>query len=157
MIGLTATCIFRLMIILKQSDKEAILLHAKNCLPEEACGLLGGNTDANGNKTVKAVYPLTNADHSSAHFSMDPREQIAAIRDMRQRGIEPIGNYHSHPETPSRPSEEDKRLAFDSRASYMILSLTGSVPILKSFHIERMTVTEEELIITEDETSCQKK
>ena len=126
-------------------------------MPEEACGLIGGDTDANGNKTIKAVYPLTNVDHSSKHFSMDPREQIAAIRDMRQRGISPLGNYHSHPETPSRPSEEDKRLAFDSTASYLILSLAGKTPVLKAFRIAQKAAAEEELIITEDESPCRKK
>ena len=145
------------MIILKQTEKEKIISHAKSCLPEEACGLIGGDTDANGNKTIKAVYPLTNVDHSSKHFSMDPREQIAAIRDMRQRGISPLGNYHSHPETPSRPSEEDKRLAYDSTASYLILSLAEETPILKSFRIVQTAATEQELIIKEDKSPCQKK
>ena len=126
-------------------------------MPEEACGLIGGDTDENGNKTIKAVYPLTNVDHSSEHFSMDPREQLAAIRDMRQRGITPLGNYHSHPETPSRPSEEDKRLAYDSTASYLILSLAGEMPILKAFRIVQTAATVEELIITEDKSPCQKK
>lgn len=145
------------MITLKQSDKEKIISHAERCLPEEACGLIGGDTDANGNKTIKAVYPLTNVDHSREHFSMDPREQLAAIRDMRQCGIAPLGNYHSHPETPSRPSEEDKRLAYDSTASYLILSLAGKTPVLKAFRIAQKAAAEEELIITEDESPCRKK
>lgn len=56
---------------------------------------------------------------------------------MRANGLKPLGNWHSHPESPSRPSEEDKRLAYDSSASYLILSLMDREnPVLNSFHIE---------------------
>jgi proteasome lid subunit RPN8/RPN11 len=59
-----------------------------------------------------------------------------------------LGNFHSHPESPSRPSEEDKRLAYDKTASYMIVSLMDdSNPVLKSFHIEGTESWEEELVI----------
>ena len=53
----------------------------------------------------------------------DPKEHLASIKDIRAKGLKPLGNWHSHPESPSRPSQEDKRLAYDSSASYLILSL----------------------------------
>lgn len=135
------------MVELTKSDYEAILTHARSNLPEEACGLIGGIV-VNGNKIIKKVYLLTNIDHSNEHFSLDPREQLNAIKDMRSHGLEPLGNWHSHPESPSRPSEEDKRLAYDSKASYFILSLQDNDnPVLNSFHIEKNEVTKEELVI----------
>ncbi len=75
---------------------------------------------------------------------------------MRANGLKPLGNWHSHPETPSRPSEEDKRLANDSRASYLILSLMDETqPVLNAFHIEinngEKSVRKEELFILEEE------
>lgn len=67
---------------------------------------------------------------------------------MRSKGYAPLGNWHSHPESPSRPSEEDKRLAYDSKASYMILSLMNRAePVLNSFKINGDTAEKEELII----------
>lgn len=73
---------------------------------------------------------------------------LAAVKDMRASGLVPLGNWHSHPESPSRPSEEDKRLAYDSKASYMILSLMDAGnPVLNSFHIEGNESTKEELVI----------
>ena len=67
---------------------------------------------------------------------------------MRAQGISPLGNWHSHPESPSRPSEEDKRLAYDSRASYMILSLMNrDEPVLNSFKINGSDAEKEELVI----------
>ena len=135
------------MIELTKSDYEAILVHARSNLPEEACGLIGGIV-VNGNKIIKKVYLLTNTDHSNEHFSLDPREHLNAIKDMRSHGLDPLGNWHSHPESPSRPSEEDKRLAYDTKASYLILSLQDNdSPVLNSFHIEKNEVTKEELII----------
>ena len=65
---------------------------------------------------------------------------------MRAKGLVPLGNFHSHPESPSRPSEEDKRLAYDKEASYMIISLMDiENPVLKSFRIVDNVSTEEEI------------
>ena len=135
------------MISMKKSDYNLILEHAKSVVPEEACGLIAGTID-NGNKTIEKVYILTNIDHSNEHFTLDPKEPLAAVKDMRASGLVPLGNWHSHPESPSRPSEEDKRLAYDSKASYMILSLMDADnPVLNSFHIEGNESTKEELVI----------
>ena len=122
---------------------------ALNGRPEEICGLIGGLTDGE-DKIIKGVYHLENIDHSNEHFSMNPKDQLAAVKDMREKGIGPLGNFHSHPESPSRPSEEDKRLAYDRTASYMIISVMDeNNPVLNSFHIDGDNVTKEELIIEE--------
>lgn len=135
------------MISMNKADYERILEHAKSVVPEEACGLIAGTIE-DGNKIIRKVYILTNIDHSNEHFTLDPREQLAAVKDMRANGFAPLGNWHSHPESPSRPSEEDKRLAYDSKASYMILSLMDADnPVLNSFHIEGDVSTKEELVI----------
>ncbi len=135
------------MITLKKEDLEKIIAHAEKQFPEEACGLIAGVADGE-NKEVKKVYLLTNIDRSREHFSLDPKEQLQAIKDMRANGLLPLGNWHSHPESPSRPSDEDKRLAYDSSASYMILSLMDrGNPVINSFHIEKNISSREELVI----------
>ena len=135
------------MITMSKNDYEIILKHAKENLSEEACGFNAGTKDGN-DKSIKTVYCLTNIDHSNEHFSLDPKEQLAAVKDMRANGLVPLGNWHSHPESPSRPSEEDKRLAYDSTASYMILSLMDNEnPVLNSFHIEGTESEKEELVL----------
>lgn len=137
------------MITLKKEDYEKIVDHAKKNLPEEACGLLGGTKDGDV-KTVEKVYLLTNIDHTNEHFSIDPKEQLAAVKDMRTNGLALLGNWHSHPESPSRPSEEDKRLAYDPTVNYLILSLMDEEPVLKAFDIDKdRNVTVEDIIITE--------
>lgn len=135
---------------LSRADYEKMLEHARRELPNEACGLIAGIDDENGIRVVKKVYLLTNIDHSNEHFSLDPKEQLQAVKDMRANGLRPLGNWHSHPESPSRPSEEDKRLAYDSSASYMILSLMDSAnPVLNSFHVEGGISSKEDLKIIE--------
>lgn len=135
------------MIKISKADYRKILTHAESVLPEEACGLIAGEITENG-KLIKKVYLLTNIDHSNEHFSLDPKEQLAAIKDMRANGLSPLGNWHSHPESPSRPSDEDKRLAYDSKASYLILSLMDrDKPVLNSFRINGDTAENEGLVI----------
>ena len=135
------------MIKISRADFQKIVDRAVSELPNEACGLIAGKLEG-GDKLIEKVYLLTNIDKSNEHFSLDPKEQLAAIKDMRAAGLSPLGNWHSHPESPSRPSEEDKRLAYDKSASYMILSLMDREdPVLNSFHIEGDEATKEELII----------
>lgn len=135
------------MIVLSKEHFDTMAAHARKHAPLEACGLIGGKLDGDV-RTVEKVYLLTNTDASAEHFSMDPNEQFAAVKDMRKKGIQLLGNFHSHPATPSRPSEEDKRLAYDTKASYLILSLAGGEPVLNSFRIDSdKNVTKEELRI----------
>jgi len=111
---------------------SAIIAQARAELPNEACGLLAGKGDV-----VEEHYPLTNIDHSPEHFSFDPKEQFAALRQARAKGLQIIANYHSHPSTPARPSQEDIRLAYDPNILYLILSLQDpAAPSLKAFAIK---------------------
>ena len=135
------------MIYLSKFDYNKILEHSVKELPNEACGLIAGEAKGD-DKIIRKVYLLTNVDHSNEHFSLDPKEQLSAIKDMRSSGLVLLGNWHSHPKSPSFPSGEDKRLAYDSKASYLILSLADmKKPVLNSFRIKGEAVEKEELVI----------
>lgn len=138
-------------VTIPRSEYEKILAEARRLAPVEACGLVAGADDDGVRRIVKA-YVLTNVDHAAEHFSLDPKEQLAVVRRMRAEGLKPLGNWHSHPVSPSRPSEEDKRLSYDSAASYLILSLADAAhPVLNAFHVEkaRNFVRKEELEIVD--------
>ena len=136
-------------VTIRKSDYERILEHARREAPLEACGLIAGQ-DHDGIREIRKVYILTNIDHTSEHFSLDPGEQLAAVMDMRKAGLKPLGNWHSHPSSPSRSSQEDIRLAFDRNASYLILSLMDDKnPVLNSFHVENGVSTKEDLEIVD--------
>jgi len=124
---------------------QKLLKHTQAEFPNEGCGLVAGAKTDNQIE-VKEVYTMTNLDASAEHFTMDPKEQFAVVKEVRNKGYDLIGNYHSHPFTPSRPSEEDKRLAYDEDAIYFILSLKDEEPVLKAFSIKKQKdVTQIEL------------
>ena len=118
-------------LVVTESTYQSMLAQARQDAPVESCGYLLG-PDA---ETATENYPMTNVDHSEEHFAFDPKEQFAAIKYARQRGLKVVGNWHSHPASPSRPSEEDKRLALDPRILYFILSLQADTPVLNAFRI----------------------
>ena len=85
---------------------KQVVTQAKAEAPIEACGILAGS----GGR-VEKPYKMTNADRRSDHFMMEPKEQFEVIKDIREGGLKMLAIYHSHPETPARPSAEDIRLA----------------------------------------------
>lgn len=123
------------MIEIPQHIIDAIIKQAYNELPDEACGLLTGE----GN-SVRKQYALTNTDHSPEHFSFDPKEQFAVLKEARKDNLRIIANYHSHPATAARPSEEDIRLAYDPDITYIIVSLGEADPVIKAFSIRECMV-----------------
>mgnify|MGYP002853066259 CR=1 FL=1 len=113
-----------------QSIIEELIKQARSEAPDESCGYLLGNGD-----DVLENYPMENIDHSPEHFSFAPRDQFAALRYARQNNLQILANWHSHPASPSRPSQEDLRLANDPNIRYAILSLLDGEPHLNSFKI----------------------
>ena len=118
------------MITIKQDVYHDIIAHAWKDLPNEACGYLVGE-----NNIIKQNYRLTNVDKSPTHFRFNPAEQFAVVKNVRKDGLEILANYHSHPETLARPSEEDIKLAFDPSILYFIISLAEEIPVIKAFQI----------------------
>jgi len=128
------------MLKINRSVYNAIIAQAQKGLPREVCGYL-----AEKEGRVVSHYEMTNTDAAADHFSMKPAEQFQAIKDMRAKGLKLKAVYHSHPETPARPSAEDIKLAHDPAVSYVIISLAGTEPVIKSFHISKGNVSAEEI------------
>lgn len=127
--------------IIAQNIIEQIIAHARREAPIEACGYLAGIDDR-----ITAFYEMKNIDGREDHFSFDPQEQFATHKKARQAGLRIIGVYHSHPETPARPSVEDIHLAYDPTPLYVIISLMEGRPAVKGFRIRQGKVNEEPLI-----------
>jgi len=129
------------MIQINREISDQIVEHAMKELPNEACGYLAGQDGI-----VVKVFEMNNTDKSPEHFSFDPSEQFSVFREVRKLGLSIIANYHSHPSTPSRPSVEDIRLAFDPEISYVIISLAENDPVIRSFKMQNGKSEAEELI-----------
>lgn len=96
-----------------------ILQHAQSAIDEEVCGLIGARHD----QTLRC-YPVANvAAHPQRRYRMDPRQQIDALRQMREAGETLFAIYHSHPHGPAEPSAIDLDEAAYTDALYIIVSL----------------------------------
>ncbi|RWX46229.1 Proteasome lid subunit RPN8/RPN11, contains Jab1/MPN metalloenzyme (JAMM) motif [Candidatus Electrothrix aarhusensis] len=122
---------------------SGMVAHSREVAPCEACGYL-----AERNGLVEQMFRLTNVDQAPDHFSMDPAEQFSAIREMRDQGLRLRAVYHSHPETPARPSPEDIRHAIDPHISYLIISLLTCKRPVRSFRIQQGVLKEETMVIS---------
>ena len=121
------------VIIFQTSQLNHIISHARDAIPAECCGLIGG--DESGN--VKSIYSLRNvAVNSQIAYEAAPDDLFAAQRKMRERSERLVAIYHSHPRaTDPTPSETDVRLAYYPAAIYVIVGLGGNKPVARAFRI----------------------
>lgn len=120
----------------------AMMEHGNEAAPIEACGYLGQKDGV-----IVKSYQMTNMDQAEDHFTLDPAEQFKVIQKARTEGLEVGAVYHSHPESPARPSKEDIRLAADPYISYVIVSLVDKEQPIRSFKIKNGVVEPEQLEI----------
>ena len=100
---------------------EVVDRQALDRYPEECCGALLGK----GGRVV-AVWPTLNAHAGSRsdRYRIDTTELLLAHKSARERGLEIIGYYHSHPDAAARPSARDLATALPD-TSYLIVTVIG--------------------------------
>lgn len=124
------------------------LLHLAQLSPdEEVCGLVGA--DAEG--LPSSCYPIVNsAATPSNRFLLDAGQQIAAMKQIRDKGETLFAIYHSHPSAPAAPSSADIEQAAYPEALHLIISLnTKGVLELRAFRITNKTAQELTLSLIE--------
>lgn len=124
---------------------EAMVEHAREEYPNECCGLLAGR-----GSRVERLFRGQNMDRSPFTYRLDPQEQLRLFKEIDDAGLELLGIYHSHIQSPAYPSRTDIAKAFYPDAVYVIVSLhvvQGSRPgpEIRAFRIRDGLVTEEEL------------
>ena len=117
--------------ILGRRAHEDIVSHARDTAPAECCGLLVGAGDA----IVEAVR-TRNAAGDPNRFEIDPEDHIRARRTARQRGLEVLGFYHSHPRSPATPSPTDLAEASYPGHLYLIVSVNGEPADVRLYRLE---------------------
>jgi [CysO sulfur-carrier protein]-S-L-cysteine hydrolase len=121
--------------------------HAYDGLPDEACGLLGGQP---GRRQVEVFVPCDNADASSRTYSIGPSGWQRADDVLDPLGLEVIGVMHSHTHTEAYPSATDVDKADNPLLAgwhYVIVSLKDPEPVLRSYLIEGGKITEEAVVL----------
>ena len=119
-----------------------MLGHAYDGLPLEACGMLGG-----GPERGLCFYPTENVAASSKIYEVDGKALLRAGRDAEDRGLDIIGVMHSHTHTEAYPSPTDVAQAPDSTWHYIIVSLRGEAPTLRSYRIVDGKIAEEPVVV----------
>lgn len=138
------------MITLTEKHLMAITAHAEADYPHECGGLLLGTFRADGHKTVAETVQMENtADVETRHdrVLIDPRALMLADRKAREKGLDVVGYYHSHPDDEAVPSQFDLDHALPVW-SYIIISVRGRKAVdWKSWEMEsdRSQFTLEEL------------
>ena len=114
---------------------ETIRRHGERTYPHECCGVLLGRSDDQGN-TVEAAVEAGNTRTDSAHnrYNIAPQELIRIQRQGRERGLDIVGFYHSHPDHPAQWSKTDFEEAHWIGCSYVITSVEqGTAKVTNSF------------------------
>jgi len=128
---------------LSRAQFNEIVAHARACKPEEACGLLAGDSEGR----VERVFLMENARHSATFYEMDSQEQFQVFDQMQSEGLELVGIFHSHPHSPAFPSPHDLGLAFYPEAAYVIVSLMDREADCHAFRIVEEHSEEISLIV----------
>jgi proteasome lid subunit RPN8/RPN11 len=130
---------------LRESAWRAMVAHAYDELPNEACGLLGGRGDR-----AEVFVPCENHDHSSRTFTLGPDAWEKVDREIEGRGMDVLGVVHSHTHTEAYPSPTDIDQAqnpFLAGWRWLLVSLRQDEPVVRSYLIEGATVAEEQIAL----------
>jgi len=124
------------MIVLPEAHFRAVTEHASSAYPEECCGALLGRRIDKGRKVADVVCCRNVHDTPTTRYAIDPAELVTVQRNARQRGLEIVGFYHSHPDRPSYASRTDLEEAHWMDCSYVIASVeSGSIAQVRSFEL----------------------
>ena len=120
---------------------EAMLAHARREAHMECCGLLAGRDGV-----ISEIFPATNALASPTSYEIAPRELFDLFRTLRERGLQHLGQYHSHLATENIPSPSDIALAGYPDQAYFIVALRANEPRpVRAFSIREGKVEELEI------------
>ncbi len=146
------------MIALGQQHLNEIREHGERDYPFECCGLLIGRFEPAGRKVVLETYPISNAREEEAkrnRFLIRPEELLRGERHAREKNLDVVGFYHSHPDSPAAPSQYDLEHAWPTY-SYIIVSVNDErAEDLWSWEMEsdRSRFNKEEIVVRQTETS----
>lgn len=120
---------------------DGLIAHARDEAPFECCGLLAGDGDV-----IDEYLRTRNLRASEVAYEIDPREHLAIMKGLRDRGRTVLGAYHSHPRTAAIPSATDVAEAhYERDFLYVIVSLERQPPDVRAYRLERNALIEARL------------
>ena len=116
------------MLKLNEQIYVAIRRHGEQTYPHECCGVLLGRA-VDGVNDVEDAIRAGNTRTDSAHnrYNIAPQELVRIQRQARERGLDIVGFYHSHPDHPAQWSKTDFAEAHWLGCSYVITAVEKGV------------------------------
>ena len=99
---------------------DEVLVHAREELPNEACGLLSGDLTA-GRAT--SYHRARNAEASPLRYNVHPDDLVRIVFAIDEAGEDLVAIFHSHTHTPAVPSPTDRRSAQYPGVFYLLATL----------------------------------
>ena len=113
-----------MMIMIDPAGRKEMINDALNSFPDECCGFFSGREDGD-DRIITDIIIVNNAKDGDKRrrFEISPLDYIKAEQFADGQHLQLLGVYHSHPNHPAAPSEQD-RLAAQPYFSYIIISVT---------------------------------
>ena len=130
---------------ISQALIDEMVAHAREDLPNECCGMIGGRDGA-----ATSVVRVENAAASPLRYEMDPQGQFDALKRIEDGGDELIGIYHSHTRSAAYPSQTDVNEArMWPEQVYVIVSLEHEdSPDVKAYDLADLKIADVDLDVT---------
>src|SRR5260370_24726071 len=138
------------MIELTEEHLAEIRQHGERDYPFECCGLMLGRFEGEGRKIVTETYSISNAREEEAkrnRFLIRPEELMRGEKYAREKRLDVVGFYHSHPDERAVPSKYDLDHAWPSYSYIVVAVEKGHAADLRSWEIvpDRSRFNEEEI------------
>jgi proteasome lid subunit RPN8/RPN11 len=124
---------------ISQSLVDEMVAHARDDLPNECCGMVGGR-DGQATEVIR----VGNSAASPLRYEMDPQEQYNALKEIEDGGDELLAIYHSHTKSAAHPSQTDvnQAVAWPDQI-YVIVSLADEdAPDVKAYLLKDLRIAD---------------
>ena len=132
---------------------SAIRAHGEETYPNECCGIVIGTIGPDENVTVARVTPARNLrdDSPQNRFEIDPGDFVKADRQARADKLSVVGFYHSHPDSPAKPSEYDREHAWPGYCYIIAFVNKGTAEDMTNWRLadDRSGFIKDEIVIEE--------
>jgi proteasome lid subunit RPN8/RPN11 len=124
---------------ISQSLVDEMVAHAREDLPNECCGMVGGR-DGEATEVIR----VANSAASPLRYEMDPQEQYNALKAIEDDGGELLAIYHSHTKSAAYPSQTDVNQAVAwPEQIYVIVSLAeAEAPDVKAYLLKDLKIAD---------------
>ena len=127
------------MISLSEELIKQIEAHGERDYPHECGGMLIGHYDAEKGKTVIELMPMENASEESTRHNrvlILPKDVLRSERYAREKKLDVVGYYHSHPDDKAVPSQFDLDHALPVWSYIIVSVLQGKAVDTRSWEME---------------------